>query len=275
MSEQSFQHSVHRGVPWAAQTLIWEVFFSSRGRGIDLQTHYPWINTEAGVTSVLISQDAGTGAKSTAAALVIKEATLTNAETVGLVGMVCVHGAFRGQGLSHKLLSAATEVSKEKSYRSLILWTNKPHVYAGHGFAVDSHDRYGLVWKQQAAGGNRSFCHNLAGITVEDRSIQGVPAFAKSVLTFSNHTASITILPTMQGYTLAEWAGAWDPIFQIIEQILPERWNLNAPADSEIYGELIKRGYNSELHSSSQRMISNLSGKGLPDLPYIPLLNRI
>lgn len=275
MSEQSLQYSVHRGVPRAAQTLIWKVFFSSRGRGIDLPTHYPWIDTETGVTSVLISQDVRNEAQSTAAALVIKEATSLNTETVGLVGMVCVDKAFRGQGLSHKLLAVATEVGKEQSYRSLILWTNKPDVYARHGFAVDSHDRYGPVWKHPAANEDRGFCHNLAGITVEDRSTRGVPAFAKSVLTFGNHAASITVLPTMQGYTLAEWTGEWDAIFQVVEQILPENWNLNAPADSEIYGELIKRGYSSELQASSQRMICNLSGKGLPDLPYIPLLNRI
>ncbi|KWR90162.1 hypothetical protein RM96_10740 [Cupriavidus sp. IDO] len=262
-------------MPPAAQALIWEVFFSSRGRGIDLPTHYPWIDAGIGVTSVLISQDDGNDVKSTAAALIIKEATFLNAETVGLVGMVCVGKAFRGQGLSHKLLAAATEVGKEKSYNSLILWTNKPDVYARHGFVVDSHDRYGTVWRHPAADDDSVFCHDLTDITVENRSTQGVPAFAKSVVTFSNHVASITVLPTMQGYTLAEWTGNWDAIFEIIDKILPERWNLNAPADSEIYAELVNRGYRSELQASSQRMISNLSGKSLPDLPYISLLNRI
>lgn len=275
MSKMSLQHSVHQGVPPAVQALIWEVFFSSRGRGIDLQTHYPWIGDRTGVTSILIGQDDRHNEEATAAALIIKEETLLDSVKVGLVGLVCVNEAFRGNGLSHQLLCVAAEVGREKSHRSLILWTNKPNVYARHGFVVDSHDRYGPVGKHLANEEDRAFCHDLTGITVEDRSARGIPAFASRVMAFSSDAASITVLPTAQGHTLAEWTGDWDAIFQLIDKVLPARWNLNAPDNSEIYAELINRSYTSELQTSSQRMISNISDKDLPDLPYIPLLNRI
>ncbi|MFX7844805.1 hypothetical protein ABTK14_21385, partial [Acinetobacter baumannii] len=84
--------------------------------------------------------------------LVIKEETLPDVGTVGLVGLVCVDDAFRGSGLSHQLLSAATDLGKEKPYDGLVLWTNKPNVYVKHGFTVDSHDRYGTVRKRAATG---------------------------------------------------------------------------------------------------------------------------
>jgi GNAT superfamily N-acetyltransferase len=269
------QHSIHHGVPPAARALIWKVFFSSRGRGVDLPTHYPWIGDSTRVTSILISKDGSNDERVTAATLVIKEETLPDVGTVGLVGLVCVDDAFRGSGLSHQLLSAATDLGKEKPYDGLVLWTNKPNVYVKHGFTVDSHDRYGTVRKRAATGRVGLLCHGLAGITVEDRSSQGVPAFAQSVMAFSNHTASITVLRTQQGCTLIEWTGNWDAIFQLIDRALPDEWNLNAPEDSGIYVELINRGYSSNLQMSSQRMVSNLSGKDFSNFPYISLLNRI
>lgn len=274
MNTPSLQQSIHQGVPPAAQTLIWKVFFSSRGRGINLSTHYPWIGDSARVTSILIGKDGASDESAAAATLIIKEETL-NVGTIGLVGLVCVDDAFRGSGLSHQLLSTATRIGKEKPYDCLVLWTNKPNVYVKHGFTADSHDRYGTVHKRTATGRNSLSCHNLTGITVEDRSSQGIPAFAHSVLAFSNHTASITVLRTQQGCTLTEWTGNWDAVFQIIDQVLPDEWNLNAPENSGIDIELINRGYRPELQVSSQRMISNLSRKSFQSLPYISLLNRI
>lgn len=274
MNTPLLQHAIHQGVPPSARALIWKVFFSSRGRGVDLPTHYPWIGNRAQVTSVLISRS-GSSDESAAATLVIKEEALPNVGTVGLVGLVCVDDAFRGSGLSHQLLSAATDIGKEKSYDCLVLWTNKPNVYVKHGFTVDSHDRYGAVRRHAATGQDNLFHHDLTGVTVEDKSSQGVPAFAQSVIAFSNHTASITVIQTLQGCTLTEWTGDWDAVFQIIDQALPDQWNLNAPGNSGIYAELINRGYSPELQVNSQRMISSLSGKNFPSFPYISLLNRI
>ncbi|MBY4706682.1 MULTISPECIES: GNAT family N-acetyltransferase [Ralstonia] len=275
MNTPSLQHSIHHGVPPAARALIWKVFFSSRGRGIDLPMHYPWIGDRARSTSILINKDGSSEESAAAATLVIKEETLPDVGTVGLVGLVCVDDAFRGSGLSHQLLSAATNFGKEKPYVCLVLWTNKPNVYVRHGFTVDSHDRYGTVRKRAATGRDGLLCHDVTGITVEDKSSQGIPAFAQSVVAFSIQTASITVLQTRQGCTLIEWAGNWDAIFQLIDQTLPDEWNLNAPDDSGIYTELINRGYSSKLQMSSQRMVSNLSGKDFSNFPYISLLNRI
>ncbi|MGC7532638.1 hypothetical protein ACPWML_26830, partial [Pandoraea pneumonica] len=81
------------GVPPAARALIWKVFFSSRGRGVDLPTHYPWIGDSTRVTSILISKDGSNDKRVTAATLVIKEETLPDVGTVGLVGLVCVDDA--------------------------------------------------------------------------------------------------------------------------------------------------------------------------------------
>lgn len=128
----SRQYSVHEGVPPAAKALIWEVFFRSRGRGIDLSVHYPWIDQRDRVTSILISPDHGNEQATAAAALVIKEASLVAGRKIGLVGLVCVDEAFRGSGLGHKLVSAATEVARDKSFDTLVLWTGKPNVYVKH-----------------------------------------------------------------------------------------------------------------------------------------------
>lgn len=98
--------------------------------------HYPWIGDRARSTSILINKDGSSEESAAAATLVIKEETLPDVGTVGLVGLVCVDDAFRGSGLSHQLLSAATNFGKEKPYVCLVLWTNKPNVYVRHGDMV-------------------------------------------------------------------------------------------------------------------------------------------
>ncbi|CAG2142591.1 hypothetical protein LMG19282_02250 [Cupriavidus campinensis] len=272
---EAMQHSVHEGVPHAARTLIWEVFFRSRGRGIDLPAHSPWIDDSTGVTTILIGADQPGDEPKAAAGLVIKEAPMADGRKVGLVGLVCVDEAFRGKGLGHQLVAAATEVGRNQAFDTLVLWTNKPNVYAKHGFAVDSADRYGPVWTPAHEGMDRPFCHDLAGLKTEDISARGIPAFAKSVLVFSGDSAAITVLPTVQGYTLADWRGDWDGVFRLIEQVLPAAWSLNALADSAILAELHSRAYKSDLSPGSYRMVHELSGRDHSRLPYIPLLNRI
>lgn len=267
-------HTVYRGAPAHARELIWEVFFRSRGRGIDLTTHYPWIDDSTRVTSIVIDA-AGEKAPRAAAALVLKAETLPGGKKVGLVGLVCVDQAYRGRGLSRRLIAAAVKVGRDQSLDALVLWTSKPNVYVKQGFVVDSEDWYGTVWNRSQGGVARAFCPNPAGLRAVDKSALGVPAFAKRVLMFSNDSASLTVLPTMQGYTLADWSGPWDQVFHIIERVLPDSWNLNAPADSLICTELESRGYHQELQSGSQRMIHDLTGRAWVDLPYIPLLNRI
>lgn len=273
---EPWQYSVYEGVPPAARELIWEVFFKSRGRvGIDLTTHYPWIDEKAGVTSILIMSGHGQEHSTAVATLVVKEETLVDDKKVGLVGFVCVNEALQGRGLGRKLVSKAIEVGKDKSFNMLVLWTNKPDVYVKHGFAVDSEDWYGNVWKRTEHGAGRPFCHDPSGLRIDDISPLGIPAFAKRVLVFSNDTASITVLQTNQGYTLAAWSGNWGSVFEIIERILPNSWNLNAPANSDIYTRLESHGYNFDFAVGSQRMINNLASKDEPCLPYIPLLKRI
>lgn len=273
---EPWQYSVQEGVPLAARELIWEVFFKSRGRGsTDLTTHYPWIDEKAGVTSILIKPGRGPEYAPAVATLLIKEEILADNKKLGLVGFVCVNEALRGNGVGHDLVSTAIEVGKDKSFDMLVLWTNKPDVYVKHGFAVDSEDWYGNVWKRAEHRTGHPFCHDLSGLRIDDISPLGIPAFAKRVLLFSNDTASITVLQTNQGYTLAAWSGNWDAVFQIIEQILPDNWNLNAPANSDIYTNLESHGFGFEFAVGSQRMINRLASKDKLCLPYIPLLKRI
>jgi hypothetical protein len=240
-----------------------------------LPSHYPWIDTSTGVTTILIGTDQPGDETKAAAGLVIKETPMADGRKVGLVGLVCVDEAFRGKGLGHTLVAAATEVGRDRAFDTLVLWTNKPNVYAKHGFAVDSADRYGPVWTPAHEGTDPPFCHDLAGLKTDDISARGIPAFAKTVLVFSSDNAAITVLPAVQGYTLTDWEGDWEGVFRLIEQILPATWSLNAPADSAILAELRSRAYKSDLSPGSYRMIHELSGRDLPRLPYIPLLNRI
>lgn len=271
---EPWQYSVHEGVPLLSRKLVWKVFFKSRGReDIDLISHYPWMDGLAGVTSILINCGDWQEEARAVGTLVIKEESLVDGQKVGLVGFVCVEEALRGSGLGRRLISTAIKVAKERSFDMLVLWTNKPDVYIAHGFAIDGEDWYGNVWKRAKGEAKRSY--DPAGLRIDDMSPLGIPAFAKRVLVFSNDTASITVLQTNQGYTLADWSSNWDAVFGVIERVLPDRWNLNAPANSNIYSKLETHGYGFDFAAGAKRMINRLSSKEEPYLPYIPLLKRI
>jgi predicted GNAT family N-acyltransferase len=262
---QQISFSIFSGVPRKARELIWDVFFMSRKRGIDLPTHFPWIEQEQ-TTNCLMLSDAKDGA--TIATLVLRKQTLPSEISYGMIGMVCVDPAWRGCGFSARLLSNTIEFASEQQIHALVLWTGRPGIYSSHGFLSDACDNFGRIEFDSLRLRKQIMCSQRRIV-----SNRGLPPFAQQLVLFKSDEAEIIVIEMEQGIALAEWKGPLTAVLDLIDATLPATWHLNTPSNSPIIEGLSKRGYFYTPLPASQRMVRYID-KAV-NIPYISVLDRI
>lgn len=274
MNSDSIKAEEHRHLPKGARSLIWDVFFASRQRGISLEYHFPWLLDEERMTCITIGSDSN-GVLKTQAALVIRNQYIEPIGLVGLVGLVCVDVKHRGQGLSTHLVRLAIDYAKRTSLKALVLWTTKPAVYEKTGFTIDSIDLYGTVRKTAAILTTNTAKSAQASIHIEKRNNGGVPAFADEVIEFSTGSASVTACKTRQGLSLVDWSGDQQEILSLIDRVFPDQWQINAQQASPLVPALQRHGYALDLRPGATRMVRKLTLADQQQIPYIAILDRI
>lgn len=258
---------MHPGVPSAARTLIWEVFFALRQRGIDFSTHFPWIEQAIGTYCLTLSE---TNDGPPLATLVLRELDLSSGSRCAMIGLVCVNHAWRGQGLSTRLISNALAFAAEQQIHSLLLWTTQPGIYSKHGFTSNTEtcETFGQVKVNSSrACALVKFSKNHPGTS------RGLPPFGKQLIRFESDTAELIGVETVEGMALAECSGSPSAVLDLIETAFPATWNLNAPADSPIFKEINRRGHLYMPLPCAKRMVLHLSEPSY--IPYISILERI
>jgi N-acetylglutamate synthase-like GNAT family acetyltransferase len=262
---QQITFSIFSGVPSAARALIWDVFFASRQRGIDLPTHFPWIEQTVGTYCLMLSEKNDGPVLAT---LVLREHNLLSGSRYAMIGMVCVDQAWRGRGLSTQLLVNLLTFAAEQEISSLLLWTGQPSIYSKHGFVPDSCDSFGRVTLDPIRSRSQVGFTKIQGDTA-----RGLPAFAQQIVRFESDAAELVGVETVQGMALAEWKGAMPAVLDLIEAALPETWNLNAFADASIFDEIRRRGHFYAPLPCAKRMVRHLNRPAY--IPYISVLDRI
>jgi GNAT superfamily N-acetyltransferase len=266
-TSQQTTFSISSGVPCASRALIWEVFFTSRKRGFYLPTHFPWIEQNFNTYCLTLSENS---CGASVATLVLRIQRLPSGSRYAMVGMVCVDQAWRGHGLSKRLISNALTFASEQQISSLLLWTTKPNIYREHGFTPDNEicDTFNRV----SLNPLRPFA-TVAFTKVSPDASRGLPPFAKQLIRFESDAAELICVDTEQGMALAEWKGPLPAVFDLIESALPTTWNLNAPEGSQIFDEINRREHFCIPLLGAERMVRHL---GTPILiPYISILERI
>ena len=146
-----FAFSRHRPVGFAE--LVWEVFFTQRGRGVNLPSHFPWLvqPRQSGLWFASL-HESGT----LLAGLAVRR--LPGAPSMAAIGLVCVRPELRGQGVARQLLSSALIETDRLGLSALTLWTAKPEVYAGHGFELEDTGWFGWVtgWPATSGAGRKA-----------------------------------------------------------------------------------------------------------------------
>jgi len=265
LPSQQYIFSTFSGVPIAARELIWNIFFASRNRGVDLSTHFPWIEEESETYCLTLSEK---NKGPILATLVLREINLYPGLRYGIVGMVCVDESFRGQGLCSRLLVNLRKFSLDKKITSLLLWTREPSIYIKQGFVIDTSDNFGQITFNPLRP-----LANIDSIKVHPVHNRGLPAFAQKLIHYDCDLAELIVAETAQGVTVAEWEGAPSAVLDMRESTLPLAGNLNAPANASIFYEISKRGHIYTPFPSSSRMVLHLDKK--INLPYISVLDRI
>lgn len=115
--------------PDAFRHLAWQVFFASRGRGVSLDAHFPWLRGGGyDDRSWLLEAD-----KQPAAMLCTRRGTNSGVNFYA-VGLVCTAPAFERRGFATCLLQAALE--EIGSDVPVLLWTSQHAFYERFGFTL-------------------------------------------------------------------------------------------------------------------------------------------
>lgn len=269
----TFKPIVSPGVPESARRLFWEVFFASRGRGIDLDAHFPWISYDQHVFCVEIKDPAG--ADEAVAALVIRTLGSGTDAFVGLIGLVCVNEAWRGKGLASGLMKSAIKFAESQSMAALILWTQKPEVYAGQGFITDEQYLFGYVVSTPELRVTMEYAMNDWPGSSAQEIKRGIPPFASRGQMISNDKARLIVFVTHGGMSVVEWSGEKKDVVDLMLASLPERYSLNVAEGDSLISELEERGLELNLKPAALRMVKNLQSVASVELPIIKFLDRI
>ena len=260
------------GTSEAARALFWEVFFFSRGRGVSLQVHFPWLENDQEVTCLEIRDPSNL--ESAIAALIIRAIELPNGEPVGLIGLVCVHEEWRGAGLSVELMSAAMDHAMHNGLSALVLWTQKPGIYERHGFRFDEQESTGSIYLTNKCAVDIEYVtSDWPGSDTHDRE-RGLPPFALYGQRIKSEGAELILLGGADRVTLAEWQGEDSQVASLIQVVMAEPWIINVCAQSTLMAELTKRGFKVDLVPGAVRMIKWLTNRPSTVHP-IKLIDRI
>ena len=257
--------SIFDGVPNEAKKLIWEVFFASRQRGVELKIHFPWIDQTNDINCFALTKPCDSQILAT---LILKKQFIGSRLSYAMVGMVCVDDEWRGHGLGKKLMNYMLDYSTEKRIPALVLWTTQPKFYSRYGFISDNSDFSGKVTLNPL--------QLNAKVKYEIKTGQlsrGLPPFAKRIIQFANKTSSLFVIESIHGLMLVEWEGTTSAAVDLVESAMPLTWDLSTSVGNSIIHELSSRGHYCMACKSADRMIRYLNTP--TQIPYISTLNRI
>jgi len=275
MSESLSKTEFHIGVPIAAQELMWKVFFESRGRGISLARHFPWVNSVDGVYCISIKDIDGLDKNKIIATLAMRGKIAADGVRYGLIGLVCVDEKFRCNGLSSLLIEGAIQAGIDLNWNALILWTQKPEVYQHHEFVIDGRELFAHVSNGLATALDKEFDSRFAHQDDDLISSAGLPSFATGVLQIKKENIRILVLKTKSGYSIANWEGSNNDVANFLIDVMPKNWGINYLPSDQLIALLEEKGLELQAVTGATRMVRKLINCDSADYGNIRILNRI
>ena len=226
--------------------LAWNSFFTSRGRGLSFDNHFPWARMADNVWSIE-AVDCG----NVVGGLVVREREIlldSIGVVVGCVGLVCVHPNYRNKGIANQLFERVIQHSLEKKYAALTLWTNQHHIYKSKGFSVIDRSVYGTVSFEQDES-------NICVYKTIDLPITiGLPPFAESGIKFVTDNSEVLVLWDAKGGIVVGWSGENSSIISLINSIFQKTFRINSRTGCSLLSALSKRKFNIEVSNSNRQM---------------------
>lgn len=256
--------------------LAWDTFFASRGRGLSLDAHFPWLS-DASDPALAITAVIGGAA---AAMLIVRPGRVSVEETchqIATIGLVCTDPAWRGRGLASRLISAALDAAKDTAETAL-LWTRQAAFYEPMGFETADHAVMGLA--QIVANDSMAPTrHDLNESEFSESPIfagrRGIPTFVErvGVHASSDSDASVAIGESNHGDApiLLDWQGDPAHVLDVIGGLGSETIRWNGYENDPLITLAMARGHRFSLQPARLAMWHRLSD----DAPSLDALSRV
>ncbi|WP_299827077.1 GNAT family N-acetyltransferase [Pseudomonas sp.] len=264
------------GVPAPSRTLLWNVFFASKGRGISLPVHFPWMDNNENVVCIGLYDAEPENKQVIIATLIIKIISMADDRYIGLIGLVCVAEGWRGNGFSNRLMSEAIEHGKKINLDALLLWTQLPEIYTRHGFISNVQEMFGTAEQKCVNTCKVIYSTDVWPDLLSTKKQQGLPPFAKTGKLIRSELASIVVLETQnKGITLAKWQGKNSDVVDLLMSSLPNKWSFNVLESDGIIVELLERNFEISLEPSAVCMVKELKNSSILNYIAIEFLDRV
>lgn len=224
-------------------SLIWQIFFLDKKRGITLDAHFPWLTDKCENTWFLESRDIeGVLLGGLVVKLCFSEDSI-GISKVGKVGLVCVEPRYRGQGIAKKLMNALIEFSQKTGFSALTLWTSQPYIYINSGFEYSDNALFGMIEFPETEQNEPQ-----SSFYSREKNELGIPPFATSCRVFSNDLAKVTVIYDDKGAIISDWSGNDEDVVNLMELVFkgPIRLNssLNAPINRILKNKCLQYNLN-------------------------------
>lgn len=249
------------------RALIWDTFFASRGRGISLAKHSPWLDQADAYLCLEARHD-----EVLVGALVIKFHPGAWGR-IGMIGYVCVAPRHQGKGFGRQLVCTAIEVARRERLTALVLWTRNPAIYHRHGFARDGNQ----IFRKYAPLPKTEGLHAIQKATWPGHidQFRGLPPYALSGYRVRGDNASATVVETADGPSVAEWDGEPEAVLSLLMASLSGAWMLNAFSGDHLIHVLGRHGVAVVEEFPPSAMWLPLTDKSELAPPLVRLLDRI
>jgi hypothetical protein len=255
--------------------MVWRIFFQEKLRGVDINTHFPWIVTKNSDVWYVILREG----LNVIGGLTVKEKIISlsknNRMVIGLIGLVCIKPEFRGLKLTRKMLTFLIDESIIRNYDALTLWTNRHGIYSSHDFILRDNAAFGFVDMNNCIRLSHKIKANCSCLPKH----LGLPPFALRGFIYSNEMSSIRIVEDNIGPILVDWNGHAQYALSLIEEVLPTTFRFNTYSNDELTHQINMHGGAVQLTNTNLQMWKVINKKynldEMVDKMHFNLLERI
>lgn len=256
--------------------LVWSIFFESKGRGISLQRHFPWLYTQSLHIKFFEAREFG----QTVGGLALKEVDFlfeNSLYKVGLIGLVCVDQHCRGRGIARNLLQHVIEYSAANELDYLTLWTGKHGIYSGLGFEIL--DRWNYGWISHPGFDQPQALYSSDIFPGQEDLIRSLPPFAKARFEVNGDFGSIVYVSDDSGLIVTDYSGDPTSVGKVLLEQFPEKWRINFIEGDPLINVLDDQGLTISTSPTNLQMWLALGQRDpsfvIPNSMFISVLDRI
>lgn len=250
--DESF-FTIRKSVERVAQfeTVVWDVFFESKNRGISLLRHFPWLSNDDNLAYYMVAELEGQVIGGLAVRKWVGSAASYQVK-IGLIGLVCIAPVFRGRGFATALMNATLKQASYEGFDALTLWTEKSFLYKRYGFVEADIWTYG--WAHRNCTSQATAFSSSVSIKLVERPSAPIPPYALSTHELIGAQSLVFLVKDLIGWIVTGYSGNVKEAASAMSRALPRDWRINLERDDMLFDELKRQGYDLDLKPVNLQM---------------------